>query len=327
MEEIFGFRVGQPIVWFHKNATKSNQNCFYCGDYVGSGSEISSDKEHLIGREFVPKGSLDGASFNFIFRACQRCNGEKSAAERHISSVTLLTSPARQIDGQVNSLAMHKASRDFHPHKKGVLVKDAGDEHVVEFGEGGMTAKFTLVGPPQLDQDAVNLLACNHVQGIFAMCATEDPRVTERSKFLPASYLYCFGHYIHRDWGNPHIREITRRVVDWPCCASIVSANGYFKLMLKKCVEGEEFFWALEWNKSLRIVGAICSPSVEPKLFSDLPDLGWRYLPDGSRTRREVTLADENDSLFTPFNFEESDEEYPSHKLIEDNDQAPSGCH
>jgi hypothetical protein len=300
MNEIFGFRAGQPVVWFNRNLAKSNQHCLYCGAHVGPGSDVPSDKEHLIAREFVPKGSLGGGGFNFIFRACQeKCNGEKSKAERHVSSVTLLTSPARGLDEQVDAVAMHKASRDYHPDKKGVLVKDAGDHHVVEFGEGGIKMKFSLVGPPQLNPDAVSLLACNHVQGIFALCATEDPRVTEKTKILPANAVYYFGHYIHRDWGNPHLREIARRVADWPSYVNIVAANGYFKLTIKECEEkAQGLFWALEWNKSLRVIGAICSPSVEPKLFSDLPDLNWRYLPGGDRSRREIPLSEEDDDLF-----------------------------
>src|SRR5947209_19886080 len=109
MSDVFGFKRGQPVTWYNKDLTKSNQYCLYCGDFLGIGSEVASDKEHLIGRNFVPKGSLDSGGFNFIFRACQSCNGRKSSAERHISSVTLFNSPGRWSDEDVDALAIHKA--------------------------------------------------------------------------------------------------------------------------------------------------------------------------------------------------------------------------
>lgn len=300
MSGVFGFKSGQPVMWYDKDLVKSNQYCPYCGDLVGIGSEAASDKEHLIGRKFVPKGSLEAGGFNFIFRACQKCNGRKSSAERHVSSVTLFNSPGRWSDENVNALALHKGSRDYHPDKKGVLVKDASDHHSIEFGWAGMQMKVNLVGPPQLNADAVCLLACRHIQGIFALIATDDPRIGEKSKILPPEQILHFGHYIHQDWGNPQLMEIARRTAEWDCYANIITANGYFKILVKVCETGtREWFWALEWNKFLRVVGVICSPSVEPELFSDLPELNWRPSPDGiGRSRREFPLTDAEDILF-----------------------------
>ena len=42
----------------------------------------------MIGRNFVPSGTMDGDAFQFLFRACQECNSRKADAERHVSSVT-----------------------------------------------------------------------------------------------------------------------------------------------------------------------------------------------------------------------------------------------
>ncbi|HEX3556663.1 MAG TPA: hypothetical protein VIA62_25865 [Thermoanaerobaculia bacterium] len=307
MNDVFGFKKGQPVTWYNKDLTKSNQYCPYCGACVGIGSQVASDKEHLIARNFVPKGSLDAGGFNFIFRACQTCNSQKSNVERHISSVTLFNSPGRSSDEDVDALALHKASHDYHPDKKGVLVKDASDHHSIEFGGGGVQVKFSLVGPPQLNPDAVCLLACLHIQGIFSMITSEDPREREKTKILPADKVLYFGHYTHLDWGNPHLMEIARRSANWENYANIVTANGYFKLLVKACNSGtKEWFWALEWNKFLRVVGVICSPSVEPELFSDLPELNWRPSPDGNcRSRREVPLPEEEDILFPSVEIEE----------------------
>jgi hypothetical protein len=152
---IFGRRPGQPISWFHRSPVHSNQFCLYCARFVGEGSPLISDKEHLIGRKFVPPGSFDGDPFNFLFRACRECNGRKAAAERHISSVTLFNSPARIDDPNVDILARHKGERDFHPGKSGIRVKDAADTHQIQARLGSGLVTFTGTSPPQLMRDSV----------------------------------------------------------------------------------------------------------------------------------------------------------------------------
>jgi hypothetical protein len=290
----------QPHVWFNKNLDKSNQYCFYCGIYVGPGSEIPSNKEHLIGRKFPPKGSFARDGFNFIFRACAKCNGRKSAAERHVSTATLFMSPARSLDGSVDEVAMHKASCDYHPDKKGILMKDAGDEHVFDFWQFGILGQFTVMNPPQLNPEAVRLLACNHVQGLYTLLSSGVPSTGWEAKILPSDCVLCFYYFGYRDWGNPHLREIGRRVARWSCLGAVDAADGYFRLIFRAHEDAESLFWALEWNKSLRIIGAICSPSAEPGLFRDLPDLGWKSLPGRQGSFRwEVPLAAEDDDLFS----------------------------
>lgn len=125
MNGIFRHKQKQPVSWFHKKPSESNQYCLYCSTFVGDGASIRSDKEHLIGREFVPTGSLNvGNRFNFIFRACEQCNNEKSNIERHISSISIFNRPARYESEEINSLAVRKASKDYHPNKKGVPQND-----------------------------------------------------------------------------------------------------------------------------------------------------------------------------------------------------------
>ena len=67
-DPVFAFRPNQPAVWFHKNRELSNKYCLYCWADV-SDQAVASDKEHLIGREFVPTGTLGGTAFNLIFRS------------------------------------------------------------------------------------------------------------------------------------------------------------------------------------------------------------------------------------------------------------------
>ena len=62
-----------------------NITCPYCGIELG---DNNNTKEHVIGRRFIPKGSLDGY-WNLIVRACPKCNSDKSLIEDDISAITL----------------------------------------------------------------------------------------------------------------------------------------------------------------------------------------------------------------------------------------------
>ncbi len=286
-----------PMRWFHTDPARSNQYCPYCGVFVGLGSEVPSDKEHLIARRFVPKGSLEGGAFNFIFRSCKVCNNRKASAERHVSSVTLYNSPGRAEDARVDEIARRKASQDFHPDKKGVRIEDASDRHSTAFQIGPMSVRFGFVSPPRLNDDEARVLACCHVKALFALLTTSDCRVKEACRIVPATQVHFFGRYGHGDWGNARLAAITHRVQSWPCYGNIATANGYFRAILRR--DDKWWFWALEWNRSVRVIGAIASENEVPDIFRDLPKLKWMALPDGSgRMREETPLGDVPDTVF-----------------------------
>ncbi len=289
------------MVWYHDDIAKSNLYCLYCSELVGLGSIGESTKEHTIGRNFVPKGSFgDGTAFNFIFRACNVCNGLKADIERHVSSVTLFNSPARVDDPAINSIAQHKASKDYHPDKKGILVQDADNKISVNFGG---VFNFDIVAPPQLNQEHVIQLARYHVQAIFSMITTLDPLDRDKVCLLHPEKLLVFNSYSYEDWGNPELKEVAERVKDWPCYAIINTANGFFRAIMKrKGADGDGWFWALEWNKSVRVIGAIYLPNQTPGVFQDLPDIGWSSskTSDGEilRTRTQTPYNIDDDILF-----------------------------
>jgi hypothetical protein len=62
------------------------------------------------------------------------------------------------------------------------------------------------------------------------------------------------------------------------------------------------WFWALEWNKSVRVCGLIGAPDTEPSLLSNLPDLRWEILEANgnvvTRARKETPLTNMEDTLF-----------------------------
>ncbi|PCJ22896.1 MAG: hypothetical protein COA96_13125 [SAR86 cluster bacterium] len=271
---------------------------------MGVGSQIESNKEHLIANNFVPTGEFKQSDgFNFIFRACKQCNDEKSDWERHLSTITLLNSPARKSSEQHNRLALQKAERDFHPTKQGVLVKDSGDEFKVGAQFGQANISFGISAPPQADIRYIDFLAIRHIQGIFSLITSENPLTINGSSFLHYKYIFVFRSYAISDWGNPELMEIMKRVNDIPCYANIKTANGFFKVIMRR-IKGDacEWFWALEWNKSLRIIGGISQGEKISEIFSDLPTLDWNNLGiqngEKIRMRKEVEINIDEDILF-----------------------------
>ena len=304
MNGIHRYKKNQPINWFHRSKSKSNQYCLYCGRLVGTNSSLESNKEHLIGREFVPTGEFgNGSLFNFIFRACKECNDEKSDIERHLSSITLFNSPARNDSQAHNEIAQRKAKKDYHPNKQGILIKDSGDSFTVSSDFGPASVSFDMSVPPQADEKCIELLAYRHVQGIFSLITSRDPLTAKGTCLLSKKYFHLHASFVNSDWGNLQLLKIMERASEIPCYANIETANGFFKAILRR-EKGKsgEWFWALEWNKSLRIVGAISPPERHPRIFEDLPSLKWNEIGqlDGARTRirKEVPLEPERDLMF-----------------------------
>ena len=231
--------------------------------------------------------------FNFIFRVCRPCNSRKAAAERHVSSVTLFNSPSRLDDTHVNAEAVRKGQGDHHPIKKGVLIKDSHHVTSVCGSYGPMTVNLEMVAPPQLDMKQVGEVAFSHIQGLFSLICTEDYRDALKMRLLPQEHFKLYDYYTHNDWGNPQAVEIVDRVSQWECLANIYAAEGYFKAIIRR--SNEEWFWALEWNRQLRILGGISLSRM--KLFEGLPNEGWMATPQG-RMRRNKPLDTTRDSLF-----------------------------
>ena len=299
MDRPFGFRENQPVSWFRRSPQTSNQHCLYCGVFVGLGSPIPSDREHLIARNFVPPGALGDTSFNFIFRACIECNRRKGDAERHVSSVTIFNSPGRTSDASVNAAAIRKGASDFHPHMPGVRVADASHHRTYKTNLGPAELSFSMIGPPQVDNEAVCTLACYQVQALFSLVTTADPREGKTTTLLRPDLWRYLGIYPWRDWGNVQAAELCKRVRAWPIILQFSTANGYFRAIMR-ATDGppDEWFWGLEWNKSLRVIGSIFEGDEAPSAFRDLPMFTWSRVTPNLRIRAEVPEPDGQDLLF-----------------------------
>ena len=285
-----------PQRWHHKKPEKSNQFCLYCGAYVGGGSITASNEEHLIGRRFVPKGTMEN-SFNFSFRCCVSCNGRKADIERHVSSFTLLSSPSLETNEIARLSAESKAYDDYHPETK-VTMGDAIEQQSLEFEYGGATIKLGFTCRTPAASNYIPELAIYHIQGLFSLITSNGLPPDHNIQLISKDEIQVHKIYPHTDWGNPELVEIIRRAALLPVCTSLHTGQGHFRACLRQSENGG-WFWALEWNKSLRVVGSIYTVEEVTSLFMDLPELRWNALPDGSgKMRQEQPSPDLGELLF-----------------------------
>jgi hypothetical protein len=173
------------VKWFNRDPSRSNQHCLYCGSHVGKNSAIASDEEHLVGRNFVPKGTMENA-FNFSFRACRPCNARKAELERHVSSITLLNSPSVASDGIARRAAERKAVGDTHPETR-AKMGEAIARQTAEFSFGPATFSFGLSGPSPAAKNYIPELASYHIQALFTLVATPENRTSKMSGSCPST--------------------------------------------------------------------------------------------------------------------------------------------
>src|SRR5712671_7028860 len=88
-----------------------NRTCLYCG--ADPTVDSPHTVEHVVGRRFVPKGSLH-QSWALIGNACATCNGVKADLEDDISAITLQPSLGeRHTDPMLDAEATRKSANSI----------------------------------------------------------------------------------------------------------------------------------------------------------------------------------------------------------------------
>lgn len=163
---------------------------------------------------------------------------------------------------------------------------EAIEKQTIEGGFGGAKVKFEILEPSPWARGFVPQLASYHIQAVFTLISTPKNHAPEDVRLLPLDQFHAFDSFTHTDWGNPQLVEITRRASGWPCVAAIHSADGFFRACMRRS-DSDGWFWALEWNKSLRVLGGINHAGETNPLFENLPALAWKPMPDRSGFFRE----------------------------------------
>ena len=142
-----------------------NALCPYCHKGL---TRQSRTKEHVIGRRFVPKGSLDRC-WNLIGWSCRACNVRKSDLEDDISAITLsghAGSGLASADPGLLQEVTRKAQRSVSRRTGGPVGRST--EQLQLHGELGLgRVAITFTAPPQIDDARAFELARLQLAGFF----------------------------------------------------------------------------------------------------------------------------------------------------------------
>ena len=275
-----------------------NKNCVYCGEML---TEESATEEHVIGRRFVPKGTLFG-QWNIILRACSDCNNAKSQLEDDISAITMQPDAHGQFpseDERFRSEAQRKTPSISQFTGKPV-GQSAEKMHLSGHFGPGATLGVQMSAPPQVSEERLYQLARFHVQGFFFFITFD--KESERGGFLTGIFKPVMAAR-RTDWGNAKMRAFACSKLSWSVRFEGIAAEEYFKVSIRRHPAGAGVWaWALEWNQNFRIIGFFGSQSEVDREVAALPTLQMKEIgKQGNivyRTRLEVALPPEEDRLF-----------------------------
>ena len=273
-----------------------NLTCPYCGCEL---NDESFTKEHVLGRRFVPVGTLY-QDWNLILRACRPCNGRKSDLEDDISVITMYhdafgNSPSSEAAAEVERKKVKSRSR-----RTGKPVGESAERMTLRAQLGaaaGMT--FTFTGPPQVDSDRVFELARLQMMGFFYFLTYSEG--ASRGHFWVGKFAPLMEAQ-KSDWGNPVHLSFMNTVVSWEPRILVCSAKDHFVAVIRKHPTQNLWSWALEWNKSYRVVGYFGEEAYAQEAIAALPRLEATSIAEGAtrwiRYRTETPLKEDDDSLF-----------------------------
>jgi hypothetical protein len=275
-----------------------NRSCPYCG----TPSETLSTRDHVIGRRFVPKGSLNG-DWNLIVRACDPCNGRKSDLEDDISAITMQPNALGRFateDAFLKEESERKAADSISRRTKKTVAESVESLSIHFPVQPGVRFSFTGRASPQIDEMRAFQLARLQTMAFFYFVTHN--RDTKLGGFWPGSfYPLCAVH--RSDWGNPLLMAFTGSVENWEPRFIGVSAKGYYKVAIRRHPNAVAWSSALEWNQSYRVVGFFGDWEPVQSLVDNFPSLATTAVTgragDGLAIRLEVPLVNSaSDTLF-----------------------------
>ncbi len=276
----------------------SNRTCAYCGVDL---STTDWNKEHVIGKRFVPKGTLVDR-WNLLLRTCVVCNNRKSELEDDISAISMQPDVAGHYPQRPDSTLEHEAIRKgsgSSSRRTGKLVSKSQEEVKLRLRFGSVALAPSFVGPPQADPDRLFTLARLQVIG-FMYWLTYDER--RRSGRFPRGGFSHLRPAMRADWGNVVHQSFMRRVLDWELKLLVCTARGYFRAAIRQHGDGDCWSWALEWNQNYRIIGFLGEEEASRGLVATLPELEYGTIELGGEQRirhwSEVALEEADDCLF-----------------------------
>ncbi len=247
--------------------TLDNRTCAYCGTPLDSENQT---KEHVVGRRFVPRGSLDG-EWNLILRACRTCNRLKADLEDDISAISLAGREwfNRQGTDKSDLDEIRRKASGSKSRKTGKAVIDSQEDLTFELPFGpGNTFSFSTISPPQVEHQRVYELSRLQVSAFFYVITYDE--ATRIGGFLPEGF-YPLSPAHRPDWGNQLHRAFMKSVANWHLRWVGITASANFKSIVRCHPDLPCWAWALEWNRNYRVIGFVGSQAVTAETYATLP--------------------------------------------------------
>ncbi len=274
-----------------------NQTCPYCGRPL---NELGATKEHVIGRRFVPVGTLSGR-WNLILHACSECNRRKADLEDDVSAISMQPSASMGFarNDEVLRDEANRKGAGSRSRITGKAVRDSSER--IEFRASlapGATVTFGLVAPPQQIPERVYELARMQLSGFFYWITFNQDR---RTGGFWLGGFFPVGFSPRGDWGNPVQKAFMSTVLSWEPRIMAGTADGFSKIALRRHPNAVCWSWALEWNENVRVIGFLGEHDAVEAAIHDLPapqrstiQVNNGYL----ECRVEAELVADDDSLF-----------------------------
>lgn len=281
----------------HNQPTRlRNARCAYCNADFSRNDE--PQKEHVIGRLFVPKGSHD-RQWNLHLNSCHECNQRKSNLENDISAITMISQLSV---GAEDEILLSEASRKSRTksNRTGKPVADSAETFRSEHAFGNAKMSFSFSAPPQVENDRMFALARYQLAGFFFMITYKKDK--EMGVLWPGHYL-PMGVVRRQDWGNKTKASFSQATKDWSLRFAAGTSSGYYCALIKKHPAHELWSWALEWNQNFRLFGFFGDKELAKKIVSDfaVPKREGPFSgPDGSTffATTEIALDEDQDVFF-----------------------------
>lgn len=158
---------------------------------------------------------------------------------------------------------------------------------------------YELTGPPQIADDRLFALARLQLMALFYLITYNEN--SQVGGFWQGSF-YPIIATPKSDWGNLMYKEFMNRTVNWQSKLLTMTAEGYYKAMIKRHPEEELWAWAVEWNKNYRAIGLFGKIKPAETFMLRFPERNMHTIYQSKsehfRIGFETTLAPDDDSLF-----------------------------
>jgi hypothetical protein len=282
-----------------KPVSLPGRKCVYCGCDL---ERRSSTQDHVVGRRFVPEGTL-ATGFFLQVKACRRCNDRKAALEDDISLITMLPDTAGAFardDDRLRRAVERKSRGSISPATRRLVAQSYNQINTRIPVGNGVALTYNALAMPAIADQRLAELAYYHVQGFFSFRSFDRERGygrwLERNKFL------LLGSVVNSDWGNPRLRHVMAQMNLWEPTFLGILADGYFRHEMRKDPASDLSAWVLEWNNRLRLFGLYGPDGQRDAFVAEMPSLNLDFsygdTTNGFAMRYDVALPEDEDTLF-----------------------------